>query len=65
MWGYNSRLDEVQASIALIKMKYLKEWKLKCDKIAKIYNENLCNVVEIPHLQKMLIHIFIIILLKQ
>ena len=52
MWGYKSRLDEEQASIALIKMKYLKEWKLKCDKIAKIYNENLCNVVEIPTFSK-------------
>ncbi len=39
MVGFNSRLDEVQATILRIKLKKLNEYTEKRKKIAKIYNE--------------------------
>ena len=37
--GFNSRLDEIQASILRIKLKSLGDWNNKRRKIAKFYNE--------------------------
>jgi dTDP-4-amino-4,6-dideoxygalactose transaminase len=37
--GLNSRLDEIQAAILRVKLKYLDEWNEKRRKIAKQYNE--------------------------
>src|SRR3989344_3265976 len=48
LWGYNSRLDCIQAAIVNIKIKYLDEWNLKIRRIAKIYIENLSGVVKVP-----------------
>ena len=39
--GVNSRLDDIQAVILRIKLKYLDEWNEKRRKIAKLYNEML------------------------
>ena len=39
--GINSRLDEVQAAILLLKLKKIKNWIKKRRQIAKIYNDNL------------------------
>lgn len=47
MIGYNSRLDEIQASILLIKLKYLKEeneYRVKC---ADIYNREISKIGDI------------------
>ena len=50
--GYNSRLDEIQAAVLRVKLKYLDEWNDKRRKHAKLYNELLENVsgieIEIP-----------------
>ena len=40
IWGYNSRLDELQAAYALIKLKYIGEWTEKYIKIAEKYKKN-------------------------
>ncbi|MDD4601670.1 MAG: DegT/DnrJ/EryC1/StrS family aminotransferase [Negativicutes bacterium] len=48
MWGYNSRLDSLQAAILLIKLKWLDAWNDKRRKNAKEYNSLLQNVIEIP-----------------
>lgn len=37
--GVNSRLDEIQAAVLRVKLKYLNEWNEKRRKIAKLYNE--------------------------
>ena len=41
--GYNSRLDTIQASVLLNKLKNLNQLNLKRKKIAKIYNEKIYN----------------------
>ncbi|NJE54443.1 DegT/DnrJ/EryC1/StrS aminotransferase family protein [Thermococcus sp. 21S9] len=41
--GVNSRLDEIQAAVLRIKLKYLDQWNEKRRKIAKLYSELLDN----------------------
>lgn len=47
-WGLNSRLDSVQAKIALIGMKYLNLWTTRRREIAKKYQTNLGDFVKVP-----------------
>lgn len=47
VWGYNSRLDTIQAAFANTKLKYLEKWNARCHEIAEIYKKNLTGV-EIP-----------------
>lgn len=42
--GINSRLDEIQAAILRVKLKYLDEWNNERIKIAQFYKENLVGV---------------------
>lgn len=42
--GLNTRLDEIQAAILHVKLKYLDEWNLNRNKIAQKYKELLQNV---------------------
>jgi dTDP-4-amino-4,6-dideoxygalactose transaminase len=48
--GYNSRLDEIQAAVLRVKLKYLDGWIEKRRKNARIYGELLSDVrnVELP-----------------
>ena len=41
--GVNSRLDEIQAAILRVKLKYLDEWNEKRRRVAKLYDELLRN----------------------
>ena len=47
--GYNSRLDEIQAAFAEIKLKHLDRWNLKNNEIAKKYSEELKDYVVVPN----------------
>ena len=47
-WGFNSRLDELQASYALIKLKYIDEWNKKYNSIAKKYNKHISDKIIKP-----------------
>lgn len=42
--GYNSRLDEIQAAVLQVKLRYLDEWNEKRREHAKLYNELLEKV---------------------
>lgn len=44
VWGYNSRLDSLQAAFASLKLDKLNCWNDKCRSIANQYNENLIGV---------------------
>ena len=41
IWGFNSRLDELQAAYALIKLKHIEDFTNRYISIAKKYSENL------------------------
>lgn len=60
--GLNSRLDEIQAAILKIKLRYLDEWIGKRIQIAQYYDENLINVESIKenHYGKHTYHLYII-----
>ncbi len=47
-WGYNSRLDNIQAAIARIKLKNLKHINDRFRKIARVYNKAFENYFEVP-----------------
>lgn len=48
IWGYNSRLDSLQAAILTVKLKYLDKWIEERRKNACRYDRLLKNIVEIP-----------------
>lgn len=52
IWGYNSRLDSIQAAFALVKLKHLDTWNERCRQIAKYYRESLVDYVDVPKDQK-------------
>ena len=45
--GYNSRLDEIQAAILNVKLKYIDQYNMMRVKIANIYNDNLSDIENI------------------
>ena len=62
-WGWNSRLDEIQASIANLKLSYLKKWNERFLEIAKYYIKELEGYIEVPSIQEFespIFHRFII-----
>jgi len=48
LWGYNSRLDAIQAAIGNIKMKYIDKWAQRRREIASMYKESLAEFAEMP-----------------
>lgn len=48
IWGFNSRLDSMQAAFADVKLKYLDKWNSRCREIANTYREKLTTNVEKP-----------------
>ena len=46
--GFNSRLDEIQAAILRVKLKYLDTWNDKRRNLAKLYNSLLQTIVNTP-----------------
>jgi len=62
--GYNSRLDEIQAAFLNIKLKYLKQWVNKRQKIAEYYLRKIKNpkiiLPVIKNLTNHAFHLFVI-----
>lgn len=60
--GYNSRLDELQAAILNVKIKYLPEWNQKRKERARTYNELFQSLlpeqVQVPYIKEDRDHIF-------
>tara|TARA_Y100000589_G_C27188759_1_gene643832 strand:- start:303 stop:1415 length:1113 start_codon:yes stop_codon:yes gene_type:complete len=48
LWGLNTRLDELQAAYALVKMKFIENWTKNYVTIAGIYSQNITNKVIKP-----------------
>lgn len=48
VWGFNSRLDAMQAAFASIKLKRLNGWNSRCLEIAEFYRNALKNIVQVP-----------------
>lgn len=46
-FGFNSRLDNLQAAILNIKLKYLPRWIERRRKVAQIYNDGLANLADL------------------
>jgi dTDP-4-amino-4,6-dideoxygalactose transaminase len=46
-WGMNSRLDEIQASILSVRLKYLERWTCRRQSIARRYHDELVS----PHVK--------------
>ncbi len=48
IWGYNSRLDTLQAAFAEIKLAKLDVWNHRCREIATTYRDYLSTYVQVP-----------------
>ena len=57
--GYNSRMDEIQASILNIKLKYLRGYNKKRNKIAKLYKSLIKNkLIVLPYKDNNVFHVY-------
>jgi dTDP-4-amino-4,6-dideoxygalactose transaminase len=61
--GLNSRLDEIQAAVLRVKLKYLEEWNNKRRMNAKLYNEvlsemNIPEIIALPIEKSYAKHVF-------
>ena len=56
--GINSRLDGLQAAILDIKLKYLEKWIERRREIAKMYDEELKNIVVTPYVMPEVKHVY-------
>ncbi len=56
--GYTSRLDALQAAILRVKLPYLESWNARRRQIARIYNQELKNYVQIPCEMPYALHIY-------
>ncbi len=62
--GFNSRLDNIQAAILRIKLKYLDKWNIQRKEIVKTYNKLLDGVVETPKEIKDAKHVYHLYVVK-
>ncbi len=63
IWGFNSRLDTIQAAIVNIKFKYLDQWIAARRRNADYYRKHLSAVVECPgeeSVEKCAYHLFVV-----
>lgn len=45
--GYNSRLDELQAAVLQVKLRYLPEWTSQRQKVAQLYDQHLAGIADL------------------
>lgn len=50
--GYNFRIDEIQATVLRVKLKYLNKWLKRRQKLAKLYDKQLAKVEGIEIIKK-------------
>lgn len=63
--GINSRLDEIQAAVLRVKLKYLDIWNKKRRKIADIYNKQLNNLdIVVPMEEKGYKHVYYVYVVR-
>lgn len=62
--GYNSRLDEIQAAILRVKLKYLDRWNSERKKMARLYKKNLAGIKGIVLPQEKFDHVFHLFVIK-
>jgi len=63
LWGWNSRLDEIHAAIANLKLNYLDDWNSRFREIASRYINELHGLVHVPSIndfEKPVFHRFMI-----
>ena len=63
IWGYNSRLDTLQAAIVNVKLKYVDKWIAQRRKNADYYRKHLADIVRCPSeraFEKCAYHLFVI-----
>lgn len=58
LWGYNSRLDELQACFAQIKLKYFEQRTMRRIRLAERYKENLEGLLGCPQVPRGVRHVF-------
>lgn len=62
-WGYNSRLDGIQAAVANIKLNYLDAWNHRYRKIAHRYSQAFASYLSVPkdkEFEKPIYHCYIV-----
>ncbi len=47
-WGYNSRLDSLQAALGVVKLRHLESWTARFQEIAQFYRQGLQGKVSLP-----------------
>lgn len=64
-FGYNSRLDEMQAAVLLVKLKHLDKWNSRRREIAQRYNELLRNAkVVTPYEARYAKHVYYLYVIR-
>lgn len=57
--GVNSRLDEIQAAMLRVKLRYLEAETARRQHIAQTYRDNICNsLIMLPHVDNELAHVW-------
>jgi dTDP-4-amino-4,6-dideoxygalactose transaminase len=59
-YGFNSRLDDLQAGVLSAKLKHIGEWSDRRIAIAKLYTAGLadCNTIDLPYVEPGFRHVF-------
>ncbi len=63
--GFNSRLDEIQAAVLRVKLRYLDEWNNKRRNIAKLYQQLFKDSdIQLPHEKEWAEHVYHLFVIK-